>query len=261
MTPAARPSTALSVRSWATRRRRLAPSASRRITSPRRTRARASSRFATFTHAMSRTIVTAPASTSTLTRTSRVRNSSSPHTRTLRACGPGGKRASRLRDNRSISACARSRVTPGRSRANTRAVRGRPSRAPSSAIGTMTSAEAECRSASGDVKSSRRMPTITRDAPSSVMRSPRAERAPPNRRCHNPWLIIATGFPPGRSSSGRNVRPAAVDVPSIGSSSAFARTSRTISGSPRPDRLAVPGATATSDSNDCASARHTATSG
>ena len=52
----------LSIISWRTSRQRLAPSAARMPISRSRAVARASSRFATFAHAMSSTIPTAPSS-------------------------------------------------------------------------------------------------------------------------------------------------------------------------------------------------------
>ena len=57
-------STRLSTMSWRTSRQRPAPSAARMPTSRSRAVARASSRFATFAHAISSTMPTAPSSIS-----------------------------------------------------------------------------------------------------------------------------------------------------------------------------------------------------
>ncbi len=38
--------------------------------------------------------------------------------------------------------------------------------------------------------------------------------SPPNRRCHNPWLMTTTFRAPRTCSSGRNARPSAGCMPS-----------------------------------------------
>ena len=69
-TPPQSPSTALSVRHWRINRPRPAPSATRTASSRSRETARASSKLATFTHAISSTRLTAPNSNHSVDRTS-----------------------------------------------------------------------------------------------------------------------------------------------------------------------------------------------
>ena len=83
--PPSRPSRRLSVRNCRTSRARPAPSADRTATSRVRDCARASSRFATLTQAISSTKVTAPSSTSSAGRT----------LRTIRSCSGTARRSCR----------------------------------------------------------------------------------------------------------------------------------------------------------------------
>jgi hypothetical protein len=142
--PAVRASSALSVRSWRTRRPRPAPSARRIAISRRRAVARVRRRFAALAQAMSSTSATAPSSTQRRVRTSPMAESRSgialksiwsmaatrvrvpppgagagPPPNATRRRGPVSLRvSSAIRfDSTSRSLCACRSVTPGASRA------------------------------------------------------------------------------------------------------------------------------------------------
>ena len=110
-------STTLSVSSCRTMRPRLAPSAARTASSPVRALARASSRFATLTQQVSRTMPTTPRNMSDVSSTSpptyASRSDSSAMPRPAFVCGN-----SRARPAATVpsSACAASIATPGFSR-------------------------------------------------------------------------------------------------------------------------------------------------
>ena len=105
-------SVTLSVSIWRISRARVAPTAARMAISRSRTVARASSRLATFTHAISSTKPTAPARISRVGRALPTRSSCSGLS-WMRQFLSSGYCASRLPAMTFISACACSSVTPG----------------------------------------------------------------------------------------------------------------------------------------------------
>src|SRR3989475_5107286 len=61
----------------------------------------------------------------------------------------------------------------------------------------------------GKSKLAGRTPTIVTGAPSMITVRPTADRSPPKRSCHSPWLNNTTGGPVGACSSAMKVRPSA----------------------------------------------------
>ena len=115
-TPAAPPATEsrrLSVRSCRTIRVRGAPSVARSATSPSRSEARTRRRFATFAHAMSRTMPTAPMSTQSAVRTSATCTSSMRSNSVVTSRCDLGNAAESCADAPVMRSCTCASVTPG----------------------------------------------------------------------------------------------------------------------------------------------------
>ena len=191
-------------------RPREAPSDERTAISRRRDTPRASSRLATFTHAMSSTRPTAPNSNSSAGRTFPVICPCSGTTRALQPVSNAGNLAVRVAAIWVISPCAWASETPGARRPMTTRDRPRGVRARSSKpIGLHASTVGSSSENPAGIT-----PTMVRDSPLIWTRRPTTAASPPKRRCHRRWLMSATSLP-GRSSSGVNVRPAAASTPTI----------------------------------------------
>ena len=167
------------------RRRRVAPSAARIVSSRCRVVARASSRLATFAHAISRTNDTAASRTSAASFTPRTTWSRSGTSRNRRPVLNRGYFAASPAADVSASARAWPSVTPSFRRPSTpidRAPRAkrRPSNgsAPSGIHRSVAAGKVRNEKPAGNT------PTTCTARPSSVSVAPTASAAPAKRRCH-----------------------------------------------------------------------------
>ena len=213
-TPAAPPirdSDTLSTSSCRTSRRRAAPSAARMAISRRRDALFASSRLATFAHAMSRTQAMAPNST----RTAATDGTDHLIAQELEAHAPALVRVGVLRGPAGPRSC---RAPPARPPASRRRPAGR------RCAGSGSAGPAPRRRAAAEASRPPRPWGNGSRRASRPPASPRARRAragaparresPPNRRCQRAWLTTATRGWSSCSSAGTKPRPSAGRTPS-----------------------------------------------
>jgi len=92
-------------------------------------------------------------------------------------------------------------------------------------------------------------PTTSHGWPLSVIGVLMISARPPNRDCHNSWLMMQTAGPFGRSSSAVKLRPRAGRMPSVGKNDALTRWPFSCSGSPFPVSVKLSKAEMPTDAN------------